>query len=166
LAAQDSTLISVQAAQFGFGVAIAPLMWSIFAITGLWVPARWHGRERRYAALMAGIGAFFLTTALLGWGGWVATLMGAGALVLSVLAVTGRWTRSKFHLLDLPFAVLMFGCAVTLIPGGVYLLTDDEMHGAVPTLTLIGLAVFVAGFVFLARRESRRRRENGTDPVQ
>jgi hypothetical protein len=60
----------------------------------------------------------------------------------------------------------MFGSAIVLIPGGVYMQTNDEMHGAVPTLMLLGTAVSVAGFVFLLRRDRRQRREKGTDPDQ
>ncbi|MET7421215.1 hypothetical protein [Dactylosporangium sp. NPDC005555] len=66
----------------------------------------------------------------------------------------------------MPFAVLTVGFAVVLIPGGVYLQTDDEMRGAVPTLLLTGLAVTVAGWVFMVRRERRLRRVNGTGPLQ
>src|SRR5262245_47559630 len=114
---------------------------SILAITRFWVPPRWRGRERRYTALTAGTGAVFLAAAVLGWYGWLVTLMGAGMLALSVLAVTRIWTPPRLRGFELPFAVLAVGFAVVLIPGGLYLQTDDEMRGAVPTLLLTGLAV-------------------------
>jgi uncharacterized membrane protein YfcA len=127
---------------------------------------KWRGRERRFTVLMAGIGAGSLTAALLGWFGWLPTFMGAGTLVLSILAVTRIWTPSRVHVIELPFAVLMFGFAVVLVPGGVYFQTDHEMCGAVPILLLVGWAVIVAGMVFMVRRERRLRREKGTDPFQ
>ncbi|WP_432990567.1 hypothetical protein [Dactylosporangium sp. CA-233914] len=151
---------------FAWTFAIFMFVLSILAITRYWVPARWRGRERRYTALTAGTGTVFLAAAVLGWSGWLATLMGAGMLALSVLAVTRIWTPPRLRGFELPFAVLMVGFAVALIPGGVYLQTDDEMRGAVPTLLLTGLAVIVAGWVFMVRRERRLRRENGTGPLQ
>jgi thiosulfate reductase cytochrome b subunit len=146
--------------------AIFMFVLSTLAITRLWVPQRWRGRERRYIALTAGTGAVFLAAAVLGWSGWLVTLMGAGMLVLSVIAVTRIWTPSLLRGFALPFGVLTAGSAVMFIPGGVYLQTNDEMHGAVPILLLTGLAVFVAGVVFVGRRERRLRRENGTGPLQ
>ncbi|GAA1819296.1 hypothetical protein HC028_10775 [Planosporangium flavigriseum] len=146
--------------------AIFMFVLSILAITRYWVPERWRGRERRYAALTAGTGAVFLAAAVLGWYGWLVTLMGAGMLVLSVLAVTRIWTPPRLRGFELPFAVLTVGFAVVFIPGGVYQQTHDEMRGAVPILLLTGLAVIVTGLVFVVRRERRLRRENGTGPLQ
>ncbi|MGI5183415.1 hypothetical protein ACQEVZ_44875 [Dactylosporangium sp. CA-152071] len=151
---------------FAWTFAIIMFVLSILAIMRYRVPERWRGRERQYTALTAGTGAVFLAAAVLGWSGWLVALMGAGTLVLSVLAVTRIWTPPRLRGFELPFAVLMVGFAVVLMPGGVYLQTDDEMRGAVPILLLTGLAVIVAGLVFMTRREGRLRRENGTGPRQ
>ncbi|GAA3246433.1 hypothetical protein ACFO1B_54840 [Dactylosporangium siamense] len=150
---------------FAWTFAIFMFVLSMLAITRFWVPERWRGRERQYTALTAGIGAVFAAAAVLGWSGWLMTLLGAGMLVLSVLAVTRIWTPPRLRGFELPLAVLSVGFAVVLIPAGVYLQTGDEMHGAVPTLLLTGLAVTVAGRVFLVRRERRLRRLNGTNPL-
>jgi hypothetical protein len=151
---------------FGWTFAIFMLVLAVLAITRLWVPQNWRGRERRYTAFTAGTGSVFLAAEVFGWVGWLVTLMGAGMLVLSVLAATRIWTPPKLRGYELPFAVVAVGIAVVWMPGGVYLQTDDEMHGAVPTLILTGFAVIVTGFVLMARRERRLRRENGTDPLQ
>jgi hypothetical protein len=160
---QNDRLLFVSSA---WTIAICMFVLSILAVTRYWVPERWRGRERRYAALTATAGAVFAAAAALGWSGWLLTSMGAGTLVLSVLAVTRIWTPPRLRGFELPFAVLAVGFAVVLIPGGVYLQTDDEMRGAVPTLLLTGLAVIVAGWVFVVRRERRLRRVDGTGPLR
>jgi putative exporter of polyketide antibiotics len=48
----------------------------------------------------------------------------------------------------------------------VYLQTGDEMRGAVPILLLTGLAVILAGLVFMGRRERRLQRESDAGPLQ